>query len=50
MAFIEFNHRPNFVLDDFLADVIPRSESHGYQRPSQMDCVCNEIANSLMKK
>ena len=46
IAFTKLNHHPNFVPGEFLVDVIPHSESHEYQRPSQIGCVCDEIANS----
>jgi hypothetical protein len=29
VAFTEYDRNPNFIHDDFLADVIPRSQSQG---------------------
>jgi hypothetical protein len=29
LAFTEYDRNPNFIPDDFLADVIPRSQSQG---------------------
>jgi hypothetical protein len=48
VAFAKYNCNSNFVPDDFLPDVVAHSDSQGSQRPSCMDFVCNEIANSLI--
>jgi hypothetical protein len=48
MIFAKFNRHPNFILYDFLADVVPFSNSHGYQRSSRMNYIYNEIVNSLI--
>jgi hypothetical protein len=58
VAFIEYDSNPNFVPKDFftnfvpnnfLLDVVARSDSKESQRPSHMDFICDEIANSLMR-
>jgi len=48
VAFNEFDCHPNFVLDDILTDVVPRSQTCGHQRASCMDYVRDGIATSLM--
>jgi len=48
IAFREFDRHPDFVLDDFLTGVFPRSQTHGNHGPSRMDFVWDEIAISLM--
>jgi hypothetical protein len=50
IAFREFDHHPDFVLDDFLTGVFPRSQTHGNHGPSRMDFVQDEIAASLMRQ
>jgi hypothetical protein len=49
VAFTEYDHNPNFILDNFLADVILRSQSQGNLMHSQMNYVCDGIINSLME-
>jgi hypothetical protein len=46
-VFSEYNHNPNFILDDFLPDIIPRSAIQGSQWPSRIDFVQDGIANSF---
>ena len=48
VAFTEYDRNPHFVPDDFLADVVSRSQSQGNHRPSQMNHVCDGIADNLM--
>jgi hypothetical protein len=31
VAFIEYDRNPNFIPEDFLVDVVPRSQSQGNQ-------------------
>jgi len=50
IAFREFDRHPNFVLDDFLTGVFPRSQTHGNHGPSHMDFVRDKIAASLMRQ
>jgi hypothetical protein len=47
-VFAEYDRNPNFIPDDFLLDIVARSDSQGSQRSSCMDFVLNGIANSLM--
>jgi hypothetical protein len=47
-VFFEYNRNFNFITDDFLPDIVPRSAIEGSQRPSRMDFVRNRIANSLL--
>lgn len=42
IIFIEYNRNPIFFYD-FLADIIPRSQNEGNQRPSRMNYDCDEI-------
>jgi hypothetical protein len=49
VAFTEYGRNPNFIPDDFLPNVVPRSQNQGIQKPSQMDYVCDGITNSLMR-
>ena len=48
VAFTEYDRNPHFIPDDFLADVVSRSQSQGNHRPSQMNYVRDGIADSLM--
>ena len=48
IVFTEYDRNPQFVPDDFLADVVSRSQSQGNHRPSQMNHVRDGIADSLM--
>jgi hypothetical protein len=45
---LNFNRHPDFVHDDILTDVVPRSQTCGHQRASRMDYVRDGIATSLM--
>jgi len=47
-VFFEYDRNPNFIVDDFLPDIIPRSAIQGSQRLSRIDFVRDGIANSLM--
>jgi hypothetical protein len=46
-VFSEYNRNSNFISDDFLSDIIPRSAIQGSQRPLLIDFIQDEIANSL---
>jgi hypothetical protein len=48
-VFDEYNCNPNLIPDDFLPDIIARSDSQGSQRPSHMEFLRDEIANNLME-
>jgi len=48
VVFIEFDRHSNFVLNDFLIDVVSLSQTHGNQRSFCMDYVYNRIATSLV--
>jgi hypothetical protein len=41
VVFAEYDRNPNFILDDFLLDIVARTDCQGSQRPSHMDFVCN---------
>jgi hypothetical protein len=47
-VFTEYDCNPNLILDDFLPDIVARSDIQGLQRPSHMDFVRDGITNSLM--
>jgi len=49
-VFSEYDRNPNFILDDFLPNIVHCSAVQGSQRPSRMDFVRDEIANSLMEQ
>jgi hypothetical protein len=49
VAFTEYGRNPNFIPDDFLPNVVPRSQNQGIQKPSQMDYVRDGIKNSLIR-
>ncbi|KAJ6855126.1 protein ALP1-like [Populus alba x Populus x berolinensis] len=49
-VFSEYDRNPNLIPDDFLPDIIQASAIQGSQRPSRMDFVRDEIANSLMEQ
>jgi hypothetical protein len=46
--FSEYDRNSNFIPDDFLPDIVPRSAIQGSQRPSRMRFVRDRIANSLL--
>ena len=46
-VFSEYDRNPNFIPDEFLPDIVPHSAFQRSQRPSRMDFVRDEIANSL---
>jgi len=48
VVFNEFDHHLNFVLNDILTDVVPRSQTLENQRASRMNYVCDGIATCLM--
>jgi hypothetical protein len=48
--FTEYDRNPNLIPDDFLPDIVYRSAIQGSQRPSRMNFVRDEIANSLMEQ
>ena len=50
MVFVEFDRHPNFVWNNFLINIIPCLQGHGYQRPSRINYVCDEITVSLIKQ
>jgi len=37
VVFVEYDRNPNFIPNDFLPDIIVRSDSQRSQRPSRMD-------------
>jgi len=41
VVFAEYDRNPNFILDDFLLDIVARTDCQESQRPSHMDFVCN---------
>ena len=47
-VFSEYDRNFNFISDDFLSNIIPRSAIQGSQWPLRIDFVRDEIANSLM--
>jgi len=49
-VFSEYNRNSNLISDDFLPDIVTRSTVQGSLRPSRMDFVRDEIANSLMEQ
>jgi hypothetical protein len=49
VVFTEYDRNSNFILDDILTDVVPRSQNQGNQRPSRMNYVHDGITNSLMR-
>ena len=50
ITFAEYDRNPNFVFEDILPDVVPRSNSQGLQTRSHMDLVRDGIASSLMRE
>ncbi|KAG5235433.1 protein ALP [Salix suchowensis] len=48
ITFAEYDRNPNFVPEDILPDVVPRSNSQRSQTRSRMDLVRDGIASSLM--
>ena len=46
ITFAEYDRNPNFVPEDILPNVVPRSNSQGSQTCSHMNLVRNEIASS----
>jgi hypothetical protein len=48
VVFMELNHHPDFVPDDFLIDVDLHSQIQRHHRPSRMDYICDGIVASLM--
>jgi hypothetical protein len=48
VALNEFDRHPDFVLNDILTDVVPRSQTRGHQRAPRMDYVRDDIAASLI--
>jgi hypothetical protein len=46
-VFSEYDRNPNFISDELLPDIVPRSAFQKSQRPSRMDFIRDEIANSL---
>jgi hypothetical protein len=49
-VFSEYDRNSNFISDDFLSDIIPRSAIQGSQWPLHIDFVRDEIANSLIEQ
>ncbi|KAG5233162.1 protein ALP [Salix suchowensis] len=50
ITFAEYDRNPNFVPEDILPDVVPRSNSQRSQTRSRMDLVRDGIASSLMRE
>jgi len=48
VVFVKYDRNPNFIPNDFLPDIVVRSDSQRSQRPSHMDFICDEITNSLI--
>ena len=46
-VFSEYDRNSNFIPDDFLPDIVPRSAIQELQRPSCMGFVRDRIANTL---
>ena len=50
MTFAEQDRNPNFIPEDILPDVVPRSNSQGSQTRSCMNLVHDGFASSLMRE
>ena len=50
IIFTEYDRNPNFVSEDILPDIVPRSNSQGSQAYSCMDLVRDGIVSSLMRE
>ena len=48
--FLQNNCNPNYIPDEVLLDIIAQNNSQGLQRPSRMNIVRDNIANSLINK
>ena len=49
-VFSEYDRNPNFISDELLPDIVPRSAFQKSQRPSRMDFIRDGITNSLMEQ
>ena len=49
-VFSTYDRNPNLISDDFLPDIVHCSVVQGSRKPSRMDFVLDEIANSLMEQ
>jgi hypothetical protein len=50
ITFAEFDHNPNFVLDDILPDVVVRLRNQENCSLCQMNFIRDEIVDSLMEQ
>ena len=50
ITFAEYDRNPNFIPEDILPDIVPRSNNQGSQTRSRIDLVRDAIASSLMRE
>ena len=50
MIFAKYDRNPNFIPEDILPDVVPRSNNQGSQTRSCMNLVRDGFASSLMRE
>ena len=50
MTFAEYDSNSNFISEDILPDIVPRSNNQGSQTRSRIDLVRDAIASSLMRE